>query len=262
MSGRFSIFLCVLLAVPSGVIAQQTSPPTVEDLVRTGLARNKNLLAIRERIAEAQGTLTQAGVRPSPVLDLKGDTGKPLGTYGEEQYGAGLSQSVEMFGKRSKRIQVANFGVALAEAELQEGSAALAYEIRSIAAERRAEQQKLAVLDEAAKVNAEAQRLTDARVHEGDVAPLEANLLRVETNRALVLRRSAQARLTTAELDLRRLSGLLVSEALPPTDSLAPATEDLDSLKAKALESRADLRAARLQEQQGRASVQIGRAHV
>jgi outer membrane protein, heavy metal efflux system len=82
MSGRSSIFLCVLLAMPTGLIAQQTSPPTVDDLVRTGLARNKNLLAIRERIAEAQGTLTQAGVRPAPVLDLKGATGKPLGTYG------------------------------------------------------------------------------------------------------------------------------------------------------------------------------------
>ena len=261
MSGRLSVFLCVLLAMPTGLIAQQTSPPTVDDLVRTGLARNKNLLAIRERIAGAQGTLTQAGVRPSPVLDLKGATGKPLGTYGEEQYGAGFSQSIETFGKRNKRIQVANYGVAQAEAELQEGSATLAYEIRSAAAERRAEQQKLALLDEAAKVNAEAQRLTDARVHEGDVAPLEANLIRVETSRALVLRRSAQARLTTTELNLRRLSGLLVSEALPPTEYIAPAVEDLDSLKTKALESRADLRSARLQEAQSQAGVQLAEAN-
>jgi len=261
MSGRFSIFLCVLLAIPTGIIAQQTSPPTVEDLVRTGLARNKSLLAIRERIAEAQGSLTQAGVRPSPVLELKGATGKPLGTYGEEQYGAGFSQSIETFGKRSKRLQVATFGVAQAEAELQEGSAALAYEIRSAAAERRAEEQKLALLDEAAKVNAEAQRLTDARVHEGDVAPLEANLLRVETNRALVLRRSAQARLTTAELNLRRLSGLLQSEALPSTTDVVPAASDLDSLKTKALQSRADLRSARLQEEQSQAGIQLARAN-
>jgi cobalt-zinc-cadmium efflux system outer membrane protein len=261
MSGRFSIFLCVLLAMPIGLIAQQTSLPTLDDLVRTGLARNKNLLAIRERIAEAQGTLTQAGVRPSPVLDLKGATGKPLGTYGEEQYGAGFSQSIETFGKRSKRIQVATFGVAQAEAELQEGSATLAYEIRSAAAERRAEQQKLALLDEAAKVNAEAQRLTDARVHEGDVAPLEANLLRVETNRALVLKRSAQARLTTAELDLRRLSGLMPGEALPQTSYVAPAAEDLGSLKTRAVEFRGDLRSARLQEQQDQAGVQLAKAN-
>lgn len=261
MSGRLSIFLCVLLAMPTGLIAQQTSPPTVDDLVRTGLARNKNLLAIRERIAEARGTLTQAGVRPAPVLDLKGATGRPLGTYGEEQYGGGFSQSIETFGKRSKRIQVANFGVAQAEAELQESSAALAYEIRSTAAERIAEQQKLVLLDEAAKVNAEAQRLTDARVHEGDVAPLEANLLRVETNRALVLRRSAQARLTTAELNLRRLSGLSPSETLPPTSYIAPAVESLDSLKTKALQSRADLRSARLQEEQSQAGVELAKAN-
>jgi cobalt-zinc-cadmium efflux system outer membrane protein len=261
MSGRLSVFLCLLLAMPTGLIAQQTSPTTVEDLVRTGLARNKNLLAIRERIAEAQGTLTQAGVRPAPVLDLKGATGKPLGSFGEEQYGAGLSQSIETFGKRSRRIQVANFSVTQAEAELQEASASLAYEIRSSAAERHAEQQKLALLDEAAKVNAEAQHLTDARVREGDVAPLEANLLRVETNRALVLRRSAQARLATAESNLRRLSGSLAGEALPPTDYVAPPVENLDSLKTKALESRADLRSARLQEAQSKAGIQLARAN-
>ena len=260
MSGRLSFFLCALLAMPTGVIAQ-TSPSAVEDLVRIGLARNKSLLAIRERIAEAQGTLTQAGVRPAPVLDLKGATGKPLGTYGEEQYGAQFSQSVETFGKRSKRMQVASFGVAQAEAELQESSASLAYEIRSAAAERRAEQQKLALLDEAAKVNAEAQRLTDARVHEGDVAPLEANLLRVETNRAIVLRRSAQARLYTAELNLRRLSGLLATEALPATDYIAPIAEDIGLLKTKALELRADLRSARLQEEQSQAGIELAKAN-
>lgn len=261
MTGRLSVFLCVLLAMPTGLIAQQTSPPTVDDLVRTGLARSKNLLAIREQIAEAQGTLTQAGVRPSPVLDLKGVTGKPLGTYGEEQYGAGLSQSIETFGKRGKRIQAATFGVALAEAQLQEGSAALAYELRSAAAERRAEEQKLALLDEAAKVNAEAQRLTDARVYEGDAAPLEAKLLRVEINRTLVLKRSAQARLTTAELNLRRLSGLLPSEELPPTSYVARAAEDLASLKTTAVECRPDLRTARLQEQQDQAGVQLAKAN-
>ena len=261
MSGRLSVFLCVLLAMPTGLIAQQTSSPTVEDLVRTGLARNKNLLAIRERIAEAQGTRTQAGVRPAPVLDLKGATGKPLGSYGEEQYGAGLSQNIETFGKRSRRIQVANFGVTQAEADLQEASASLAYEIRSAAAERHAEQQKLALLDDAAKVNAEAQRLTDARVREGDVALLEANLLRVETNRALVLKGSAQARLATAESNLRRLSGLLAGEALAPTDYVAPPVENLDALKTKALESRADLRSARLQEAQSQAGIELARAN-
>jgi cobalt-zinc-cadmium efflux system outer membrane protein len=93
------------------------------------------------------------------------------------------------------------------------------------------------------------------------VAPLEANLLRVETNRTLVLRKSAQTRLTNAELSLRRLSGLLESEALPATEYVAPPAEKLDSLKAKAIEARADLRSARLQEAQSKAGIELAQAN-
>jgi len=75
------------------------------------------------------------------------------------------------------------------------------------------------------------------------------------------LRRSAEARLTTAEFNLRRLCGLLPSEALPSTAEVPPAARDLDSLKAEALEWRADLRSARLQEEQNQAAVQLARAN-
>jgi cobalt-zinc-cadmium efflux system outer membrane protein len=57
------------------------------------------------------------------------------------------------------------------------------------------------------------------------------------------------------------LSGLLASEAVPPTDYIAPAVENLDSLKTKALELRADLRSARLQEEQSQAGVQLAKAN-
>jgi len=48
---------------------QQTLSPlsTVDDLVRAGIANNRDLAAVRERIAEAKGLTRQAGVRPAPT---------------------------------------------------------------------------------------------------------------------------------------------------------------------------------------------------
>src|SRR4051812_21874184 len=111
MSGRLASVLCLFLFAPVLVGAQQTTPSTVDELVRAGIAQNKDLLSLRERIAEAKGLVQQAGVRPAPTLNLRGVTGRPLGTYGEEQYGAEYSQPIETFGKRAKRVQVASFDV-------------------------------------------------------------------------------------------------------------------------------------------------------
>ena len=262
MAGTRVFALCALLLTSFCIAAQQQFPPTTaEDLVRIGIAQNRDLLAIRERVAEARGTVTQAGVRPSPSINARGVTGRPLGTVGEEQYGAEYSQTVETFGKRSKRIDVASFEVTQAEAELQARSAELAFAIRTGLADRFAELQKIKLFGELIGLNQEALRLTDARVQEGDAARLDANLLRVEVNRAQVLERSAQSRLSAAELTLRRLTGLRADQSLPEVSIPVPGTQTLEAMKQVALSTRADLGAARIAEEQGQASIGLARAN-
>jgi cobalt-zinc-cadmium efflux system outer membrane protein len=262
MRGRSVFFLSALLFPALFLGAQQTPSTlsTVDDLVRAGIANNKDLAAVRERIAEAKGLTRQAGVRPAPTLGLNGATGKPLGTIGEEQYGAEYSQSIETFGKRGKRIRVAEFSVGGAEADLQRRSTELAYEITAAYAEVSAERHKLKLLSDLIGLNQDTLRLTEARVKEGDVAPLEASLLRVEISRTEVSRRSAQGRLTSAELELRRLAGLEVATPIPNVDIPTPAPIDLDNLKREALENRADLKTSRLEEKQEAAGVDLARA--
>ncbi|MHB1698609.1 MAG: TolC family protein [Acidobacteriaceae bacterium] len=261
MPGRLLSVLCGLLIAPALLGAQQTSPSTVDDLVRTGITRNKDLLSIRERVGEAQGAARQAGVRPPPTINASGVTGKPLGTLGQEQYGANYLQPIETFGKRAKRIEVAKFGVGQAEAELQQRSSDLAYEIRSAIADRLAEQQKLKLLDDLASVNQDALRLTEARVREGEGPALDASLLRVEINRATVLRTSAQGRLAVDEATLRKLVGLRSDEPLPEVEPETPGAETLELLKARAVQSRADLRAAFLRADQERAGIALAKAN-
>jgi len=241
--------------------AQQTAstPQTVDELVRAGIANNKDLTAARERIAEARGLARQARVSPVPVLDFTGATGKPLGTLGEEQYGAGVSQSVETFGKRGKRARVADLGIGIAEADLQQRSAELAYQVRAAYAEVAAERGKLKLLASLIKLNADTLQLTEARVKEGDVAPLEASLLKVEINRTEVSRRSAQGRFDSAVLELRRVAGLDATTLIPDQD-VPPSPPSLGELKKHALENRPDLQVARLEEERESAGVTLSKA--
>jgi cobalt-zinc-cadmium efflux system outer membrane protein len=261
MPGRLVSFLCGLLIAPAWLGAQQTSPSTMDDLVRMGLANNRDVLSIRERIGEAQGAVRQAGVRPASTINASGVTGRPLGTLGQEQYGANYTLRVETFGKRARRIEVANFGIGAAEAELQQRSADVAYEIRSGVAEREAEQQKLKLLGDLASVNQEALRLTVARVREGDVAPLEASLLRVEINRGIVLQTSSQGRLAVAEANLRKLLGLRGEQPLPEVMAETAGSDSLAALKIRALQTRADLRLALLRAEQNRAGITLATAN-
>ena len=262
MRGRSVFFLAALLfpALLAGAQQAPSTLSTVDDLVRAGIANNKDLAAIRERIAEAKGLARQAGVRPAPTLALNGATGKPLGTIGEEQYGAEYSQAIETFGKRGKRIRVAGFGVGIAEANLQQRSTQLAYDISAAYAEVSAERHKLKLLGNLIDLNQDTLRLTEARVKEGDVAPLEASLLRVEISRAEVSRRSAQSRLTSAELELRLLAGLDSATLIPDSDIPAPTPTNLDTLKRDSLENRPDLKTARLEEEQEAAGIDLARA--
>lgn len=262
MRGRSVFFLSALLFPALLLGAQQTASTlsTVDDLVRAGIANNKDLAAVRERMAEAKGLTRQAGIRPAPTVSLDGATGKPLGTIGEEQYGAEYSQSVETFGKRGKRIRVAEFSIGIAEAELQQRSAQLAYEITAGYAEISGERHKLKLLSDLIGLNQDTLRLTEARVKEGDVAPLEASLLKVEISRTEVSRRSVQGRLTSAELELRRLVGLDQAAPIPNADIPAPAPMDPETLKRDALLNRADLNTARLEEEQEAAGIDLAKA--
>jgi cobalt-zinc-cadmium efflux system outer membrane protein len=262
MRGRSIFFLPALLFPALLLGAQQVSfdLSTVDGLVRAGIANNKDLAAVRERIAEAKGLKRQAGARPAPSLSLNGATGKPLGTIGQEEYGAEYSQSIETFGKRGKRIRVAEFSIGIAEADLRQRSLQLAFEIRTAYAEVLAERHKLRILGDLIGLNQDMLRLTEARVKEGDVAQLEASLLKVEISRADVSRRSAQGRLTSAELELRRLVGLDRDTPLPDAGVPERTPIDLDVLKREALEKRSDLKTARLEEEQQAFGVDLARA--
>ena len=80
---RLTWVLTVLALSGFTAMAQANRGLTVDQLVQTALDRNRDYLAAKQRLAEAQGLLRQAGVRPAPTIEVEGSTGRPLGTVGE-----------------------------------------------------------------------------------------------------------------------------------------------------------------------------------
>ena len=252
--------LCVLSATAA---AAQDRPHTVDELVRIALERNRELLAARERVAEAQGLLRRAGVRPNPTLEVDYGAGGPLGSPGTDELFLRYAQPIELGGKRGKRQAIGQSGVAAAEAEFAARTRQLVFEVKMRAAEVRAAHAKRAALAEVVTAGRESLRLTRARVEEGDAAALEAQLLAVEVARVDAQHATYRGRATAALADLRRLVGLDAAELpsggpnpeLPPQESLA-----LPDLTARALKIRSDLGAARAVERQSAAELELARA--
>lgn len=247
--------------VTRGVLVAQDRPRTTREIVQYALEQNRELQAARQRVEEAQALLRQAGVRLNPTLEFEGATGRPLGTHGEQEYSAGYFQPIETAGKRDKRTVVGQQSVMSAEAEVQQRTRQLVFDVKVRVAELRAAQAKTAALSRLLTTMQESVRLTQARVAEGDAAALEAQLLVTEVARVQAQQATYKGRTGSALTDLRRTAGYTSSAGLTLADD-APAERELvvADLQTSALAARADLKAARAGEAAALAAVAVARA--
>jgi cobalt-zinc-cadmium efflux system outer membrane protein len=250
----------LVFACASGLCGQASS---VDQLIQQALERNRDILAAQQRVAEARGLLRQAGVRPAATVEAHAASGHPLGTQGEEEYTVGYFHPIETGGKRSKRMLVAEQAVALAEADLSERTRQLVYDIKARYIEAAASQRRVDAIERIIQVNQEAYRLVDARVQRDDAAPLERQLLLVESNRTEAQRAVAGGQLQAARGELRRTMGISAEADVTVTTVSNPATAVATAragLQQRALESRPDLRAARTLASQSAAELALAEA--
>ena len=235
----------------------------VEKLLANGAQKRADLLAARQRLTTAEARLTQAGVRPNPTLDAEYSQAKILGGQNEGDLSVGLTQVFERGGKRSKRVAVARLELAQARAEVLALERQYAASLRAVYARAVAAGRQLDALERLVAANDELLRVTAARLKEGDVAPLDLNLLRVETDRLRVQAVRAKADLESEIITLRTLAGLEQSEILrlAPLAEIPPRFDlSLAEVTDLALRGRADVQAARLGEELGQARVNLARS--
>lgn len=236
---------------------------TVDRLVETGISRRGDLLAARQRLAIAQGRLIQVNLRPNPTLDAEYGSPRFLGGEAESNLSVGVSQIFELGGKRARRVAVAELEFQQARFEVAALERQFAAGIRTSYAHAVSAARQLDVIERLLAADAELVRVTDARLKEGDVAPLDANLVRVESDRLRVQQIEARSQLETALLEIRALAGFDIAEPL----RLAAQTErpprldlGLSELTATALRERADLQAAIIGERLGSARINLAKS--
>lgn len=210
------------------------------------------------RISAAQARLKSARALASPTLALAHAFGKNTGGFDEDVI---LSQTLEI-GKRGSRVAGARAERNAAEAERSATGTELAFDVQSAYFEAlRADVER----DLAADVLKTAQTFSQAaqtQFEAGD-AP-RSNVVRagIETSRAEQALDAAQSERANRYATLRSLTALPDATPLILTDTLAftPATYDLNILHELALNSRADLQAARLLRQARQSAVSNARA--
>jgi len=242
---RFGYALAAILLSWTAALGQEPGTEySAKKLVETALQRNREYLAARAKVTEADALLRQAGIRPTPSLEIETASGKLLGSPGESIYSAAYFQTIETGGKRDRRIDVAEKAKAVAEAEVDEQRRQLTFEVKTRFFRAVTEELKLAAINRLIPVNRENYQMTVSRVELGDAAPLEQQLLLTDVNRAEAQQAIFSARADAALLDLKTTVGLSPSDPLQiPTDFLFETTaQTLNELSAYALKNRPDMR--------------------
>jgi cobalt-zinc-cadmium efflux system outer membrane protein len=233
---------------------------TVESLVALGFARRADLLAAQQELAIAEGRLLQAGLRPNPTLDAEYGSPRFLAGEAEQDFSIGVSQVFETGGKRRKRTEVARLALAQARAEVRGLERQFAADIRASFARTLTIARQLETLERLITANEELVRVTAARLKEGDVAPFDLSLVRLETDRLRAQVINSRAEIESELIGLRALVSMETTEPLrlAPLAQAPPRLDlSLTELTDLALRERADLQAAKIAEEAGRRALRL-----
>jgi cobalt-zinc-cadmium efflux system outer membrane protein len=237
---------------------------TVEDLIRRALASNPEFAAALLDIERARARLRQSQARLNPTVEFEQTSGNLTGSKGERETSVGFSLPLEISGQRRSRIDLARAELEAVEAEIDDRKRRLAAEVRAAFAETLALVRELEITESLNNLDSQTARIVEARVTEGESAPIELNLLRAEADRLKSRRALIEGRLQSAMLRLKTLAGIPASEPLRVKEELnspiftPPAS--LESALDIAMQSRPDLRLARLNEKFAEAGLQLARA--
>lgn len=221
---------------------------SAEEAVGYALEHNKNLLADRKLLDEAAGRLKQAGLRPNPMLELMG--GSSVNDRSMNELSAGVSLPLELGGRRSSRIQVAEKEFARMKLEISDRERRLAAEIRMKYAEAIEAARTLELIKQLGDLNFQDLTLLKARVDEGVSPAVDLNMLRVEIGKLETQKINVESRRSLTIDELKNLLGFPEDEKLTLKDDLKPllTAANRDELLQQALINRQDLQAARAAE--------------
>lgn len=236
------------------------SPPsqalTLAEAMKLALAFSPQIAANQQELAASEGAVIQAGARPNPEIQaLLEDTRRQTRTTTLQ-----LNHAIELGGKRSARVSVAELGQAQTAVEVDARRAQIRADVSDAFFAAAIAQERVQLAQVSADLAARGTDAASKRVQAGKISP-------VDETRARVAQASVQLELLQAQGALRatrqHLAALLGPASAPRVESLAWRSLDrpgLRSLDATALAQAPALRLARLELDKRRAMVDLERA--
>jgi outer membrane protein, heavy metal efflux system len=239
----------------------EQSGKTADELVKVALANNAEVSAMRKEAEAGEALIRQARLRANPSLEVSGE--REIGGMGDNSLMVEGGLPLELGGRRSARIRVAERELEIRRQALAERERQLAADVRAKHGEALAAVFKLRFTEDVVAMAEQNLDLVTAQVTEGRRPPLEQNMETVELNRMRVERETREGDVEQRLFELRNLVGL------EPGDPLL-LRGDLDTLKMNfppqvgaeqtALQSRPDLKGAAAVEQLAAARIEQARS--
>ncbi len=238
---------------------------SINELIERALNTNQDLAATRLEIERAKARLNQVRLRPNPTLEFEQSSGAIMGSPGGGQFTVGASLPIEIYGRRSARINVAQIEIQASEAEVRNRERILAGNILTNYTDALAVLRELDATERLLELDLQTTRFVQIRVNEGETPPLELNLLRAEVERLRSRRQLVEGRLESALTQLKTLAGIPFDEPLVlreqlPTAILPAPPPPREAAIDVALRTRPDILLANTEEQVAAAGLRLVRA--
>lgn len=221
---------------------------TADDAVKFALENNGEIEALRKETEAARSLVKQAELRANPKIEANGS--RQIGGTDNNLMVEGMLP-LELGGRRSARIAVAQAELEIREFALLNQERLLAAEVRSKFGEVLSNIKKLELLEKITSNTRQGYDIIAAKVTEGRTAPLEQNMLLVELNRLRSMRETAEGKVETAMFELKNLIGMRPESNLRLRGDFEYMVDNLPAVEesvANALRERPDLQGARATE--------------
>jgi len=268
---RSAVFLDQSKVVGLQSQAQSQTPTskrsiTLAEAVEIFLRQNLQLVAARYAVETADAEKLTARLRPNPQLtfalsDLPVNLSGPL--LKEQTYDYGISQTIELGGKRSKRIDVANANSDLARGQFQMAVWQLTNDVKRKFYTVVLNQSLLSLARENETTFAEIVKHTTELVNAGEISGLDLERVEVEKLKFDTDLANSERDYEVALRDLRfALGGDYRSMDIEVLGSIdyEPYQFTFTELRDKGLAERPDLKAAQLSERAADANIRLQNA--
>jgi cobalt-zinc-cadmium efflux system outer membrane protein len=252
--GSVSASILAILLLPRCAAAQVPAALTLRDAVARAVEANRAVLASRTARAISLAERQAAGQRPNPELGVEAERETPHWAFSG-------TLPIEIAGKRQRRLDVAEAGIAVADAEAARTTADVRSDVRrayfmAVAAVRRIE-----VAQELETIATRARDAAQERFQAGAAPRLEALQSQLALSLAQNDAATAQGELAAARAELNALLAYPLEAAPTLQDSLeagpAPTLQEATQL---ALDGNAELQVLQKQIDEGRARVALAQS--